>query len=199
MLENVPSIQKLLKLLQQIPSLSSKNLYRIADHFLSLDSLNVELFCAELKDLCDNVSRCSVCFVWQEKSFQCLFCFNNKRNKDLICVVERWQDLLIIEKTKGYNGLYHVLGGAINPLEGVHPDDLTLKSLFKRLESFSGEVIIATNQTPSGEATAAYIARSTKDFCCKISCLARGLPIGSHLEGMDSVTIFKALIDRRPL
>lgn len=199
MLENIPSVQKLLKLLQQIPSLSSKNLYRIADHFLSLDSSNVDAFCGELQLACSNISRCSICFVWQEKDFGCLFCFNDKRNKDLICVVEQWQDLLMIEKTKGYNGLYHVLGGAINPLEGIHPDDLTLKSLFKRLELFSGEVIIATNQTPSGEATAAYIARTSKGFSCKMSCLARGLPIGSHLEGMDSVTIFKALVDRRPL
>jgi recombination protein RecR len=199
MLENVPSVQKLLKLLQQVPSLSSKNLYRIADHFLSLDSLHVEQFCNSLQTICATVSRCSICFVWKQKDAGCLFCTNDKRNKELICVVEQWQDLLIIEKTKGYEGLYHVLGGAINPLEGIHSDDLTLKSLLKRLEIFSGEVIIATNQTPAGEATAAYIARASKGFPCKMSCLARGLPIGSYLEGMDSVTIFKALLDRRPL
>jgi recombination protein RecR len=198
-LEHVPSVEKLLKLLQQIPSLSSKNLYRIADHFLSSDQLHIEQFCNSLQFLCNSVSRCAICFVWKQKASGCLFCTNDKRNKSLICVVEQWQDLLIIEKTKGYEGLYHVLGGAINPLEGIHPDDLTLKSLLKRLELFSGEVIIATNQTPAGEATAAYIARASKEFSCKISCLARGLPIGSYLEGMDSVTIFKALIDRRPL
>lgn len=199
MLEHVPSVEKLLKLLQQIPSLSSKNLYRIADYFLSSDQLHIEQFCNSLQDLCNSVSPCVICFVWKQKASGCLFCTNDKRNKSLICVVEQWQDLLIIEKTKGYEGLYHVLGGAINPLEGIHPDDLTLKSLLKRLELFSGEVIIATNQTPAGEATAAYIARASKGFSCKISCLARGLPIGSYLEGMDSVTIFKALIDRRPL
>ena len=99
-----------------------------------------------------------------------------------------------------FSGRYHVLMGSISPLKGVSPDQLGIPSLLQRLQNGAiEEVIVATNQTPAGEATAAYIARASKDFPCKISCLARGLPIGSYLEGMDSVTIFKALLDRRPL
>jgi recombination protein RecR len=113
--------------------------------------------------------------------------------------VETWQELLAIEKTKGFLGVYHVLGGVICPLEGIGPEDLTIEALFARCsQSDQVEIILATNQTPEGEATAAYIAKKFKNRMVKISCLARGLPVGSSLETMDRLTVYKALSDRRP-
>jgi recombination protein RecR len=116
-----------------------------------------------------------------------------------VCVVETWQEILAIEQTKGYLGVYHVLGGSISPLEGVGPEDLTINALLDRVnKGMIKEVILATNQTPEGEATATYIARKLKGNEIDISCLARGLPVGSSLEGMDRLTVFKALSERRP-
>jgi recombination protein RecR len=107
--------------------------------------------------------------------------------------------LLAIEKTQGYMGVYHVLGGVISPLEGISVDDLTIEPLIERIEHKNiNEVILATNQTPEGEATAAFIARKLRDKNVVVSCLARGLPVGSSLEAMDRLTVYKALSERRP-
>jgi len=142
---------------------------------------------------------CTVCFAWQEVSADCLFCSSKKRNQSLICAVETWQDLIAIEKTGGYTGVYHVLGGAICPLDGIGPEDLTIQRLVKRAEQEEvQEIILATNQTPEGEATAAYIAKKAEHTNVKLSCLARGVPVGSSLEYMDRLTVFKALSERRP-
>lgn len=128
-----------------------------------------------------------------------MFCSSSQRDQTIVCVVETWQEILAIEKTKGYIGMYHVLGGSISPLEGVGPEDLTIDSLILRAENGTvKELILATNQTPEGEATATYIARKLKGKNIAISCLARGLPVGSSLEGMDRLTVFKALSERRP-
>jgi recombination protein RecR len=114
-------------------------------------------------------------------------------------VVETWQELLTIEKTGGYDGVYHVLGGVICPLEGVGPEQLTIDALIKRVdEKGIAEIILATNQTPEGEATASYIAHKLKGKAITISCLARGIPVGSTLEFMDKLTVYKALSERRP-
>lgn len=117
----------------------------------------------------------------------------------MICVVETWHDLYAIEKTGAYQGAYHVLGGAICPLDGIGPEDLTIGPLLERVKQGCREIILAVNQTPEGEATAAFIARKLEPIRqdVRITCLSRGIPVGSPLESMDRLTIFKALTERR--
>lgn len=199
MLKDVPSLELLIKALQQVPYLASKNIYRVSSYFLDLDEHKLEQFCALLLQAKSKVIHCSTCFNWQEKGRECSFCSSSKRDQSLVCIVETWQELLAIEKTGGYNGVYHVLGGVISPLEGVGPENLTIDSLIDRIEkSTIKEVILAMNQTPEGEATIAYIGKKLKGKPVIVSCLARGIPVGSHLESMDRLTVYKALSERRP-
>ena len=199
MLNELPTVAQLLKGLQQIPYLASRNVYRVAEHFLNMDQKKMEQFCALLLQAKQNIITCDICFTYQEKSKQCIFCASSKREKKIVCVVESWQELLAIEYTKGYTGVYHVLGGIIYPLEGVGPEDLTIDALVKRVKKQKiSELILALNQTPEGEATAAYIASKLKNNAVTLTCLARGLPVGSSLSVMDRLTVFKALSERRP-
>ncbi len=199
MLDQVPSLAQLIKTLQQVPYLASKNIYRLATHFVEMDPQKLEHLCAVLLKAKQQVVHCSICYVWKEKDQQCSFCDAPKRNQKLVCVVETWQELLTIEKAGGYDGVYHVLGGAICPLEGIGPEQLTIVPLLKRIEEQEvQEIILATNQTPEGEATASYIAHKLKGKQVSISCLARGIPVGSNLAFMDRLTIYKALSERRP-
>ncbi|HLJ31193.1 MAG TPA: recombination mediator RecR [Candidatus Babeliales bacterium] len=199
MIEELPTLAHLLKVLQQVPYLASKNLYRVAAHFLEMQPQQIAQFCAALEVAQDRLKKCEICFFWQEAAAECIFCSSSKRDQSVVCVVETWQEILAIEKTKGYFGVYHVLGGSISPLEGISADDLTINALVDRVEKgIIKELILATNQTPEGEATASYIARKLKEKNITISCLARGLPVGSSLEGMDRLTVFKALSERRP-
>ncbi len=199
MLRELPTIAQLLRGLQQVPYLASKNLYRVAEYFLEQDAKKVEQFCSLLLKVKNNVVKCEDCFSWREKERTCFFCTSTKRDQTIVCIVETWQELLAIEQTKGYEGVYHVLGGVIYPLNGVGPEDLSIDALIKRIgKQKSKEVILALSQTPEGEATAAYIASKLKDASVTITCLARGLPVGSSLGTIDRVTVFKALSERRP-
>jgi len=198
MIDNLPSLSHLLKILQQVPYLASKNIYKVAAHFLEMKPEQLTNFCAILEKAKKQLKKCEQCFYWQEGA-TCVFCASDKRDKNIICVVESWQEILAIEKTRGYNGLYHILGGVISPLDGIGPENLTIDKLIDRVgQNHIVEIILATNQTPKGEATATYIARKLKDSNVTITCLARGLPVGSLLEGMDRLTVFNALSDRRP-
>ncbi len=199
MVDKLPSLDNLLKVLQQVPYLASKNIYRVAAHFLEMDQQNMEQFCKVLLAAKHNVQKCPICFSWKEKEGACSLCMSTAKDQQIVCVVETWQELLVIERTGGYNGVYHVLGGAICPLEGVGPEDLTIESLRARVnEGVIKELILATNQTPEGEATAAFIASKLKGHSVKLSRLARGVPVGSSLEFMDRLTVYKALSERRP-
>jgi len=199
MIKQVPTLNRLVNTLQQIPYLANRNIYRIVTHFLTMDEKHLEQFCATLLAAKEKVIPCSICFAWQEADAACLFCNAPKRDQQLVCVVATWHDLLAIEKTGGYDGVYHILGGLIYPLEGIGPDDLTIEPLIKRVQTKQvTELILATNQTPEGEATAAFIARKLKEQPVRVSCLARGIPVGSALDAMDRVTVFKALAERRP-
>lgn len=198
MIEKLPTLKKLISALQQVPYLASKNIYRVATHFLRMDAQHIDRFCQTLREAKGNIAHCQTCFFWQEKGQPCSLCSSVKRDQRLICVVETWQELLAIEKTGGYTGVYHVLGGAICPLDGVGPEDLTIAPLVNRATGAATEVILATNQTPEGEATAAFIAHKLKESGVKVSCLARGIPVGSSLEFMDRLTVYKALSERRP-
>lgn len=198
MIEHLPTIAQLLKQLQQVPYLASKNIYRVVHYLLTIDDAKAEQLCKAINDAKHNIKQCDQCFVWKEYDRACAFCDNLKRDRTVLCVVETWQELMTIEKTGGYNGLYHVLGGVISPLDGLGPEDLTIDALLARCVQHVEEVILATNQTPEGEATAAYIASRLKKQSIKITCLARGIPVGSSLEYMDRLTVFKALSERRP-
>jgi len=198
MMDHLPHVLQLLKQLQQVPYLASKNLYRVAHHFLEMDDQRFENFMQALKAAHKYTAKCTTCWSWKEQDIVCPWCACVKRNQQQICVVETWHDLYAIEKTGAFQGTYHVLGGAICPLDGVGPEDLTIDSLLERAKNCQ-EIILAVNQTPEGEATAAFIARKLdplKDQI-KITCLSRGIPVGSHLEAMDRLTIFKALTERR--
>lgn len=197
MIEHSPSLLAVLKQLQRVPYLASKNLYIVAQHFLDLDEQGTEKFCAALKDLKKYVEKCTLCWTWKEKEHKCRYCTSTKRDAQTICVIENWRDLIALEKTGGYFGMYHVLGGALCPLDGIGPDELTIKQLITRIDTGCKELIFAFNQTPEGEATAAYIAAKLKGKELRISCLARGLPVGSSLESMDRLTVYKALSERR--
>jgi recombination protein RecR len=121
-----------------------------------------------------------------------------RRDQSVICVVQSWQEVLAIEKTGGYAGVYHILGGLLCPLEGVGPDDLKIATLASRVNKQTKEIILALDQTPEGEATAAYIADALKGNEVVLSCFSRGMPVGSSLEMLDRLTVFKALSERRP-
>lgn len=202
MINRLPSLHNVVKQLQQVPFLASKNLYRVLSHFLEMDPVKLQQFCDALKQAKVNIKPCKKCFVWQERDQQCLFCDSLQRDKTTICVVESWQELLSIERTEGYKGLYHVLGGMICPLDGISPEDLTIGQLVQRVQSESEtkvqEIIFAMNQTPEGEATSAFIAQKLQHTHVKISCLAKGVPVGSSLEFIDRLTMFKAIAERRP-
>ena len=198
MIDKVPALAQLIRTLQQLPFLATKHIYRLTDYFLKLEPEKVEHICAVLLKARASLLPCKICFVWQEKEAACQFCSDQRRDRSVVCVVESWQELLVIEKTGGYNGLYHLLGGVICPLEGIGPEDLTIAPLISRIKGGVKEIILATNQTPEGEATASYIAKKLKELEVKVSCLARGMPVGSSLAFVDSLTVSKALSERRP-
>ena len=200
MFRSLPSLQKLVHRLQRVPYLASKNLYKVAAYFLKTDQAEVEQICHAILEAKRRIKYCKLCFNWVEGQPICSICSSTKRDKSVICVVETWHDLFAIEKIGDYNGLYHVLGGALCPLEGIGPDDLAIEPFLKRIDSSIKEIIFATNPTPEGEATASFISSKLEDKknSFAVSKLASGVPIGSTLEYMDRVTIHNALSGRRP-
>lgn len=199
-MDKIPSLNQFIRHLQQVPYLASKNLYRVAEHFMELDTEKIDLFCKALLNVKDKIQRCERCYVWKEKESGCYYCDSTSRDQSIICVVETWHDLLAMERAGGYKGVYHVLGGSISPLNGIGPDDLTINLLVERVNKNSDikELILAMNQNPEGEATSSYIAMKLEPFDVQVTCLARGVPIGSTLEFTDKLTLFKALSERRP-
>lgn len=194
--EKLPSLQLLLKHVQKVPYLASRNVYRVAAHFLQMDRSQLQQFCDTLLQAHEQLIRCAVCCAWQEKDGSCQFCAHPQRDQKVICVVESWHDLLAIEKSGAYSGVYHILGGVICPLDGVGPEQLSIAQLLQRLDGVN-ELIFATNQTPEGEATASYIAHCLYGKPIKLTTLACGVPVGCALEFMDRLTVYKALAQRK--
>jgi recombination protein RecR len=210
--DKLPSLQLLLRHLQKVPYLASKNLYRVATHFLQMDEKQLRQFCDMLLRAHEHVVRCDVCCAWQEKGELCQFCSSTRRDLRAVCIVESWQDLLSIEKSGAFRGLYHVLGGVLSPLDGIGSEHLSIDKLITRIDAkgvqSEGEVgpsipviqelIFALNQTPEGEATTAYIVEKIKHHThLKITCLAQGMPVGASIEFMDRLTVYKALDQRK--
>lgn len=200
--EQLPRLQELIRLLQQVPHLASRNVYRVAQHFLEMPEERRRKFIATLEETCRETTKCRICGAWKETNLTCGWCSAPQRDQRMLCVVETWHDLCAIERTGNYRGVFHVLGGAICPLDGIAPEDLSLDLLMDRISQGSvTELILAMNQTLEGEATTAYILRvlGSKRSTLTVSCLSRGVPVGSSLDMMDRLTVGKAIAERRPL
>lgn len=194
---SLPTLQKLIRHLQKVPYLASKNIYRVASYFLTAEPDAIAALCEAMLEAKQNILHCKECFNWTENNALCAICLSASRDKRIICVVETWHDLMAIEKTSGFSGSYHVLGGALNPLEGIGPEQLTIKFLLDRLQKQQiQEIILGTNPTPEGEATASYLASKIQNMGIIVSKFASGIPTGASLEFMDKTTISKALSGR---
>ncbi len=197
--KSLPSLQKLIRHLQKVPYLASKNMYRVVSHFLTADELAIAAFCEAILEAKQKIVPCRECFNWTEAGDCCAICTSSTRDKSIVCIVETWHDLLAIERTSGFSGCYHVLGGVLNPLEGIGPDKLSLVSLMQRLgRGHVREVIFGTNPTPEGDATASYVASKIYPLGIVVSKFASGISTGTSLEFIDKITICKALSGRIP-
>ncbi len=189
------AVQDLIDELGNLPSIGPKSAQRLAFHILSMDAADVERLVSALHAVKAKVRFCETCGNIAEDS-QCPVCRDPRRDQSVVCVVEEPKDVVAVERTREYRGLYHVLGGAINPLAGIGPDDLRVRQLFARLAGVE-EVILATDPDVEGEATAAYLTRMLATMEVPVTRLASGLPMGSDLEYADEVTLGRAFEGRR--
>jgi len=190
-------IQDLIDELGRLPGVGPKSAQRIAFHIIQSDRVDVTRLAEVLKTVKERVMFCSICGNISEEEL-CKICRDPRRDKTSICVVEESKDVLAIEKTREFKGTYHVLGGAISPIDGVGPENLRIKELMTRLsETTIGEIIIATDPNLEGEATATYLTRLIKPLGIKVSRLASGLPVGGDLEYADEITLGRAFEGRR--
>lgn len=187
---------RLIEELQRLPGIGPKGAQRLAFHVLKTPREEIDRLADALGDVKVRVTYCSVCNNITE-SDPCPFCQSSERDQRSICVVEEPQNVGAIERTREFRGVYHVLMGALSPLQGVGPDDLKIKSLLSRIDKGVGEVILATNPTVEGEATAIYLTRLLKPLGVRVTRIAMGVPVGSDLEYTDEVTMQKALEGRR--
>ncbi len=190
------SLDELIKLLSKLPGIGGKSASRIAYHLLKSDKDYNKTLGEKISQIQEKIFTCPICGAFTEVS-PCPICTDPKRDKTLLCVVEQPQDVNTIVQSGAYNGLFHVLGGAINPLEGIGPNKLTFNKLLERLETGDfKELIIATNPTEEGDTTALYIRHILKDSPIQITRLASGLPIGGDLEYADRLTLARSLKGR---
>jgi recombination protein RecR len=190
-------IQDLIDELGRLPGVGPKSAQRIAFHIIQSDRVDVTRLAEVLKTVKERVKFCMICGNISEEDL-CKICRDPRRDKTAICVVEESKDVLAIEKTREFKGTYHVLGGAISPIDGVGPENLRIKELMKRLsEATISEIIIATDPNLEGEATATYLTRLIKPLGVKVSRLASGLPVGGDLEYADEITLGRAFEGRR--
>ncbi len=188
-------ISKLIEELSSLPGIGSKTAQRLAFHILDLPDEKVQRLADTIVDAKRNVRYCRTCWTLTDAE-ECPICKNSSRDHKTIMVVETPRDLAAYEKTGKYDGVYHVLHGAISPMLGIGPDDIRLKELIKRLEGDVNEVIIATNSGLEGETTAMYISKLIKPTGIKVSRIASGVPVGGDLEYIDEVTLLRALEGR---
>ena len=190
-------VQDLIDELGRLPGVGPKSAQRIAFHILQADPVDVRRLVDVLREVKERVRFCSICGNVAEED-QCRICRDGRRDHTVICVVEESKDVVAIEKTREFRGRYHVLGGAISPIEGIGPDNLRIKELMVRLaDSDVAEVILATDPNLEGEATATYLARMLKPLGLRVTRLASGLPVGGDLEYADEVTLGRAFEGRR--
>ena len=192
-------LANLIRELSKLPGIGGKSAQRLAFHILSMDDREAEVLANSITRAKSSMRYCSVCGNLTE-SDPCEICSDEKRDRTVICVVEQARDVAAMERMKEYNGLYHVLNGAISPMDGIGPEDINLKQLIIRLQQDDiRDVILATNPTIEGEATAMYAARLIKPSGIKVTRIAHGIPVGGDLEYTDEVTLSKAMEGRREL
>jgi recombination protein RecR len=187
---------RLIDELQRLPGIGPKGAQRLAFHILRTPREHIDRLADALREVKERVTYCSVCNNITDTD-PCPFCSSETRDNSIICVVEEPQNVAAIEKTREFKGAYHVLLGALSPLQGVGPDDLKIKGLLLRVGNGVKEVILATNPNVEGEATAIYLARLLKPLGVKVTRIAMGVPVGSDLEYADEVTMHKSLEGRR--
>src|SRR6476659_829427 len=204
MLDYSEPVAKLIDEFKRLPGIGTKSAQRLAFYVLRRPLPEVESFANALIEVKEKIVFCSICNNLTDVN-PCLYCSNPKRDRSVICVVEEPYNLVAVEKTRSFKGLYHILHGSLSPMRGVGPDELMLANLLTRLlpENNEGievkEVIIATNPTTEGEATANYIARLLKPIGVKVTRIAMGMPVGSDIEYVDEVTMERALANRHEI
>jgi recombination protein RecR len=204
MLDYSEPVARLIDEFKRLPGIGNKSAQRLAFYILRRPMTEVENFADALREVKEKIVFCTVCNNLTDVD-PCLYCSNPKRDRGVICVVEEPYNLVAVEKTRSFRGLYHILHGSLSPIRGIGPDELMLPNLITRLspENNEGievrEVIVATNPTTEGEATANYIARLLKPLGVRVTRIAMGMPVGSDLEYVDEVTMDKALSNRHEI
>lgn len=193
---SVASLARLIEEFEKMPGVGKKSAQRMAYYVLNLPQEEAERFAEAITEAHSKIHQCAVCCNLTENE-RCAICSDARRDFSSICVVEDFRDVLAIERTHEYDGTYHVLHGAISPMNGVGPDQLTVKQLLARIDGSVQEVIMATNPTVEGEATAMYLSRLLNPLGVKVTRLAYGVPVGADLEYADEVTLSRALEGRR--
>ena len=194
-----PTVSRLIDELKRLPGIGQKTAQRLAFYLLRVDREQALALADAIRDAKERVRECSICNNITDTD-PCHFCTSATRNRAEICVVEEATNIQAVEKTRQFNGLYHVLGGSLSPLQGIGPDQLKIKSLIERLKGGAvEEIIIATNPTAEGEATAVYLSKLIKPLGVRVTRIAMGIPVGSDLEFADEVTISKAMEGRREM
>ena len=201
-MQYIAPLAKLIEHFRALPGIGSKTAVRLAYHVLDMDAAKARALAEAIVEAREKIGFCSVCCNLSDQD-PCAICASEKRDRSKICVVEQPQDVAAVERMKDYKGLYHVLHGSLSPLSGVGPENLRVKELLHRLEGEAGaegqEIIMATNPTVEGEATAMYLGRLLKPAGLKVTRIAHGLPIGGDLEYADEVTLAKALENRKEI
>ena len=191
----VAPLMRLVEQFAHLPGIGRKTAQRLAYYMLSQPPERAKEFADALLDASRSIHRCKICQNLTDEEL-CPICANAQRDRTILCVVADAKDVLAFERMREYNGLYHVLHGLISPMDGVGPDDLTVKELLRRLDGTVQEVVMATNPTVEGEATAMYLSRLIKPMGVKVTRLAYGIPVGGNLEYADDVTLGRALEGR---
>ena len=195
----VEPLARLIQEFKRLPGIGQKSAQRIAFHILRADRAHAEQLAQAVLDVKDKLGICAICNNISDSEL-CPYCRDETRDRSTICVIEEPHNILPIETTRQFEGLYHVLHGSISPLRGIGPEQLRIKSLLERLGSGEvKEIILATNPTVEGEATAAYLSRLLKPLGVKVTRIAMGIPVGSDLEFADEVTMLKSLENRREM
>jgi recombination protein RecR len=196
-----PPVNRLITELAKLPGIGQRTAQRLAFHVLRVPEQEAFALAAAIREVKERIVLCEVCFNLAEGP-RCPICLDQRRDRSVICVVEEPADVVPVERTNEYRGLYHVLGGALSPIDGVDPEDLKIAELVERVRAGEvREVVIATNPTTSGEATAFYIAEAVRELGGEVAVtrLASGLPVGADLEYADEITLGRALSGRRAL
>lgn len=194
-----PTIERLIENFEKLPSIGHKTATRLAFYMLNLNEEGVTEFINSITEAKKNLKYCSKCFNITDTD-PCPICSSPKRNQETICVVEDVKDVVAMEKTHEFKGVYHVLHGSISPMNGIGPEDIKIKELLERLKDVDvKEIIIATNPRVEGEATAIYLSKLIKPIGIKVTRIAHGIPVGGDLEYTDEVTLSKALEGRREI